>query len=69
LQYAHTAVDAAQDAHLVIVATGWPEFGAVDPHTVAQRVATPILLDARGVIAGPRWTAAGWTVVGLGCQP
>nr|MDT0658700.1 UDP-glucose/GDP-mannose dehydrogenase family protein [Micromonospora sp. DSM 115978] len=66
LTYAQTAAHAAQDAHLVIIATGWPEFNAIDPHTIANRVTTPILLDARGVITAPRWTAAGWTVLSLG---
>ena len=69
LAYAHSAGDAADSAHLILVATGWPEFGAIDPHTVAQRVTTPILLDARGVISAPWWTAAGWTVLGLGYRP
>jgi UDPglucose 6-dehydrogenase len=68
LAYAHTAPDAAQDAHLIIVATGWPEFSAVDPEAVTDRVTTPILLDTRGVLSIPRWTNAGWTVIGLGHQ-
>lgn len=69
LEYAHTATDAAEGAHLVLVATGWPEFSAVDPYAVAERVAHPTVLDARGVITGSRWKAAGWTVLGLGYRP
>jgi len=68
LAYAHTALDAAQDAHLVLVATGWPEFSAVDPYAVAERAGRLSVLDARGVITTSRWEAAGWNVLGLGYQ-
>lgn len=69
LTYARTAADAAQDANLVLVATGWTEFGALDPYAIGDRVATRTLLDTQGTISGARWRAAGWTVTGLGQQP
>ncbi len=68
LSYAATAAEAAIDAELIVVGTGWPEFGALDPHLIADGVARRVLLDTRGVISGPRWRAAGWTVHGLGYQ-
>ncbi|MEJ3750609.1 UDP-glucose/GDP-mannose dehydrogenase family protein [Actinomycetes bacterium KLBMP 9797] len=68
LTYAATAADAAADAELVVVGTGWPEFGALDPYAIADSVAARNLLDTRGVISGQRWRAAGWTVHGLGYQ-
>lgn len=69
LTYAPSAADAAQDADLILLATGWPEFGALDPYSVGDRVAQRTLLDAQGVVSGARWRAAGWTVSGLGYQP
>ncbi|WP_027659718.1 UDP-glucose dehydrogenase family protein [Salinispora fenicalii] len=68
LSYAATAAEAAVGAELIVVGTGWPEFGALDPYVIAERVDQRILLDTRGVISGPRWRAAGWTVHGLGYQ-
>jgi UDPglucose 6-dehydrogenase len=69
LAYAPTALAAIEGTHLTIVATGWPEFAAVDPHDAARAVATPTILDTRGVIIAAQWSAAGWTVHGLGRQP
>jgi hypothetical protein len=46
-----------------------PEFAAVDPHAAASAVATPTILDTRGVIIAAQWSAARWTVHGLGRQP
>ncbi|MFI9641378.1 UDP-glucose dehydrogenase family protein [Micromonospora sp. NPDC051925] len=68
LVYAGTAADAADNAELVVVGTGWPEFGALDPYDIADRVSRRTLLDTRGVISGQRWRAAGWNVLGLGYQ-
>jgi len=68
LNYAATAAEAAADAELIVVGTGWPEFGALDPYVIADSVAARTLLDTRGVISGQRWRAAGWTVHGLGHQ-
>jgi UDPglucose 6-dehydrogenase len=69
LAYAPSALGAAEGAHLIVIATGWPEFAAIDPHAAANAVATPTILDTRGAITGPQWSAAGWTVHGLGSQP
>ncbi|WP_369015608.1 UDP binding domain-containing protein [Dactylosporangium matsuzakiense] len=57
------------EAHLIIVATGWPEFAAIDSDALTATAATPAILDARGVIGGAHWTAAGWTVHGRGSRP
>lgn len=66
LTYASTALAAADDADLVLIATGWPEFATIDPYTVADRVTSPVVLDTRGSLDGARWRAAGWTVHALG---
>ncbi|GHJ43678.1 UDP-glucose 6-dehydrogenase UdgA [Catellatospora sp. TT07R-123] len=68
LTYSASATEAATDAELIVVGTGWPEFGALDPYAIANSVAARNLLDTRGVISGQRWRAAGWTVHGLGYQ-
>ena len=69
LHYAPSAAEAAQDADLILIATGWPEFGALDPYTIAARAANYALVDTQGVISGSLWQTAGWTVTGLGHQP
>jgi UDPglucose 6-dehydrogenase len=69
LAYASSAVAAASRAHLIVVATGWPEFAAIDPEALTSTVATPTILDTRGVVDGAHWAAAGWSVHGLGSRP
>jgi hypothetical protein len=53
LAYAPTAAEAAQDADLILITTGWPEFGALDPYAIADRPCC-LIQDAsacsRGVI-------------------
>lgn len=69
LGYAWTAAGAAKDAELIVIGTGWPEFGALEPDDIAAHVGTRVVLDTRGVLSGARWRSAGWTVLGLGYQP
>jgi UDPglucose 6-dehydrogenase len=69
LSYAASAAGAAQDADLILIATGWPEFGVLDPAPNADRITNRAIVDTQGVISGTRWRSAGWTVSGLGYQP
>ncbi|BCB80899.1 UDP-glucose/GDP-mannose dehydrogenase family protein [Phytohabitans flavus] len=69
LRYAPSAAEAAQDADLILIATGWPEFGTLDPYVIGDRVVRRVLVDTQGVTSGTRWRSAGWMVTGLGHQP
>ncbi|WP_042378695.1 UDP-glucose dehydrogenase family protein [Streptacidiphilus melanogenes] len=66
LDYATGALEAAQDADLVVHLTEWAEYRALDPKAVAEVVATPRLIDGRNALDTTAWRAAGWTVRPLG---
>jgi UDPglucose 6-dehydrogenase len=61
LRYAGSALEACEDAHLVLHLTEWPEFRALDPVTLKDVVDTPVILDARLLLDSAQWRAAGWT--------
>ncbi|MGC4942616.1 UDP-glucose dehydrogenase family protein [Kribbella sp. DT2] len=61
LRYAASALEACENAHLVLHLTEWPEFRALDPVTLKEVVDTPVILDARLLLDSAQWRAAGWT--------
>jgi UDPglucose 6-dehydrogenase len=70
LVYADSALDAAHDADVVLVATAWPEFAKIDPAAVGAAVASRKVVDACQGISTVVWGGAGWRVLSLtGDQP
>ncbi|QCR43906.1 UDP-glucose 6-dehydrogenase [Curtobacterium sp. SGAir0471] len=61
-----SAAEALRDADLVLVLTEWAEFRELDPRVVAELVAAPVVLDGRNCLDRDAWTAAGFTVRGMG---
>jgi UDPglucose 6-dehydrogenase len=53
-------------ADLVVLATEWPEYQHANPQALADRPATPLLVDCRTTLDPEPWRAAGWTVHQLG---
>jgi UDPglucose 6-dehydrogenase len=66
LGYAVTITDAAQDAHVVLLLTEWPEFAALTPASLSSIVAQRNIVDARHVLDPSRWREAGWRYRALG---
>ena len=69
LAYADSAQAALATADLVVVATEWSEFTALDPSAAAAWVGASSLMtviDGRNCLDADAWTAAGWQYVGLG---
>ena len=66
LTYAGSAVEACQDADLVLHLTEWPEFREISPTELADVVAHPRLFDGRNVLDLDTWRSAGWTARALG---
>ncbi|OIH96982.1 UDP-glucose/GDP-mannose dehydrogenase family protein [Curtobacterium sp. MCBA15_001] len=66
LDYVGSVDAAVQDADLVLVLTEWTEFRQLDPTAVASLVRDRVVIDGRNVLDRDAWTAAGFTVRGMG---
>ncbi|HVQ44194.1 MAG TPA: UDP-glucose/GDP-mannose dehydrogenase family protein [Candidatus Saccharimonadia bacterium] len=65
---AASALEAADGADVLAVLTEWPEFAAVSPAEVAQRLAHRRVLDTRRLLDAEAYTGFGFTmhIVGVG---
>ncbi len=61
-----TALEACSGATILVVATEWDEFRSVDLHEAAQRMAQPLLLDARNLLDAEAARQAGFSYHGIG---
>ncbi len=59
-------LEAARDADALVVATGWPEYAALDPEIVGRAMARRIIFDAVNALPSQAWRDAGFTVYGVG---
>jgi UDPglucose 6-dehydrogenase len=66
LAYAPSALEACQDADVVLHLTEWPEFGELSPHDLAAVVRERNIVDGRTVLDRETWQAAGWHIRALG---
>ncbi len=66
LTFAATALEAADGADVVLLATEWAEYRDLDPAVLGGVVAQRRILDGRNVLDPARWRAAGWTYRALG---
>jgi UDPglucose 6-dehydrogenase len=66
LAFADTVADAVAGADVVLLATEWPEYRALDPEALGGEVGARRMLDGRNVLDPKHWRAAGWTYRALG---
>ncbi|REE98358.1 UDP-glucose dehydrogenase family protein [Thermomonospora umbrina] len=66
LAYGDSALDAARDAHVVLLLTEWAEFRDMDPDALGAVVAEKNIVDGRNALDPERWRAAGWNYRALG---
>ena len=66
LTYVATSEEAVAGADIVVLITEWPEFTALDPHTVGSLVAQRVVIDGRNALDPRAWKTAGWRYRGLG---
>ncbi len=66
MTYAPSLNDAVTGADLVCVLTEWEEFRYADPNVLGDLVNAKLVIDGRNCLDQALWTAAGWTVRGLG---
>ncbi|MBT2498960.1 UDP-glucose/GDP-mannose dehydrogenase family protein [Agromyces sp. ISL-38] len=66
LTYLESTREALRDADLVVLATEWREYRALDPDATGRLVAGRRIIDGRNVLDPAAWRAAGWQYRGLG---
>jgi len=66
LEYTSSTSEALRGAELVVLATEWREYRALDPEQVGSIVAARRIIDGRNVLDPAEWRAAGWQFRGLG---
>ena len=66
LHFADSVIEAATGADVVLLATEWPEYRALDPDALGAVVAHRRMLDGRNVLEPKQWRGAGWTYRALG---
>ncbi|OYD71827.1 UDP-glucose dehydrogenase family protein [Rhodococcus sp. OK302] len=66
LDYATSTSGACNNADVVLVATEWAEFVALDPGELDSAVRTRVIVDGRNCLDPSVWRSAGWIYRGLG---
>ncbi|MFB9675253.1 UDP-glucose dehydrogenase family protein [Streptosporangium vulgare] len=66
LSYGASALDAARNAHVVLLLTEWQEFIAMDPEELGSVVASRKIVDGRNALDAETWRASGWHYRALG---
>ncbi|WP_230878498.1 UDP-glucose/GDP-mannose dehydrogenase family protein [Planomonospora sp. ID67723] len=66
LSYGESAMEAARDAHVVLLLTEWQEFLDLDPEELGAVVADRKIVDGRNALDSEAWRAAGWHYRALG---
>ncbi|GAA2888947.1 UDP-glucose/GDP-mannose dehydrogenase family protein [Streptosporangium fragile] len=66
LSYGASALEAARDAHVVLLLTEWQEFISLDPEELGSVVASRKIVDGRNALDAETWRAAGWHYRALG---
>lgn len=64
--FADSALEAADGAEALVVATEWPEFAAVDFAKVKERMHTPLVFDGRNLLDPQTMKQLGFTWHGVG---
>jgi UDPglucose 6-dehydrogenase len=66
LTFAAAALEAAQGADAVVLATDWKEFPAADWKAVKAAMRSPVIFDGRNCLDAPALRSLGFTVLSVG---
>ncbi len=66
VRLADSALDAAQGAELLVVATEWPEFAVVDLEELHKAMRTPLIFDGRNLLDPMAAASLGFQLRGIG---
>jgi UDPglucose 6-dehydrogenase len=69
MKLANEPLDCAEGTHALVIMTEWAEFTSLDPAELKSRMAYPIIVDSRNCLDAKKWSAAGFTVIGVGRPP
>jgi UDPglucose 6-dehydrogenase len=66
VKFCDTAYAAAEGVDALVVATGWPEFRALDFDRIKRLVKKPVLVDTKNLLDGVRLRSMGFQYMGMG---
>ena len=66
LDYVDSIQEAVAGADVVLHLTEWQDYRELDPATLTDTVADPVIIDGRNRLDPERWRAAGWTYQAIG---
>ncbi len=66
VRYCDTPYSAAEGADALVVATGWPEFRALDFDRIKRLLKRPLIVDTKNLLDGVRLRTMGFEYVGVG---
>ncbi|MEB3844586.1 MAG: UDP-glucose/GDP-mannose dehydrogenase family protein [Desulfurococcales archaeon] len=68
VEYASSLEEALQGAHAAVIATDWPEYGALEPSVYTRLMERPLLYDGRRIYDPELYSSSGveYYAVGLG---
>jgi UDPglucose 6-dehydrogenase len=67
--YTASALEAAEGAHALLIATDWPQFQALSLAELKERLATPVIVDGRNLFDPEQVRAAGFEYHPVGRPP
>jgi UDPglucose 6-dehydrogenase len=66
VRYCESAYGVAEGVDALVIATGWPEFRALDFTKIRHLVKQPIIIDTKNLLDSSRLRAMGFQVMGMG---
>lgn len=66
IKFCESAYAAAEGVDALVLATGWPEFRALDFDRIKRLVKKPILVDTKNLLDAVRLRAMGFNYIGMG---
>lgn len=66
VHYCGSAMEAADGADLIVIATEWPEFKELDIKRLRAKVRTPVVADLRNLVSAEEFRSNGFRYLGIG---
>jgi UDPglucose 6-dehydrogenase len=66
VRYCGSAMEAAENVDLIVIATEWPEFKRLDVKRLRAKVRTPVVADLRNLLSPEDFRSNGFRYIGIG---